>query len=367
MIKTALEYFPYLVWLLELPLFVCRASAVRKVRLVLAALLLLFASKFVFYHVFGGDAFAPDLPEKLIWAMGFAYSGFMILLPLSVLARVAGLRGRALAPLAAIAWAVSAVGSYNGIRPPAVRERSLTFDGLPAALDGYRIVQVSDLHASAAARRWRTEKVVATVNALDADLVCLTGDYADGQCAVQACNVEPLRNLRAKDGVYAVCGNHEYYHGHVEWMRQYGAWGIRFLENACVFPRPELALGGVGDCVAGKYGGTMPDVQKAFQAATNGEFRVLMKHRPCEAGKLDGVFNLQLSGHTHGGVMPLMDRLVARHNGGLVRGVYAPDAGRRMVYVSPGSGQWAGFPIRLFNPSEITVVTLRSGTIRQGK
>ena len=103
----------------------------------------------------------------------------------------------------------------------------------------------------------------------------------------------------------------------------------------------------------------LPDVAQAFRTATNGEFRVLLQHRPLQAHanvNAHGV-NLQLSGHTHGGVMPLMDLLVARFNDSMVRGWY--DFGRGRAYVSTGSGQWAGFPIRFFNPVEMAVITLR--------
>ena len=359
MIKAALTFFPYLVWLLELPCFVRRTSSRAGLRLAWAAVTLAFASKFVIFHVLGGDAFAPELPEKLIWLLGFAYSGFMVLLPLSLLACALRWRGWKLAPVVAAAWTISAVGTYNGIRPPEVREVTLAFDGLPDGLDGYRIVQVSDLHVSSAARRWRTERVVATVNALNADLICLTGDYVDGSCAAQADNVEPIRQLRARDGVFAVTGNHEYYHGRSEWKQQYEAWGLRFLDNECVFPRPGLALGGVSDLAAVRCDEKLPDADAAFRSATNGEFRVLMEHRPAYAITHDDRIGLQLSGHTHGGVMPLMNMLVAAFNGGFVRGLYVLKPARRMLYVSPGSGQWAGFPVRLFNPTEIAVITLR--------
>jgi predicted MPP superfamily phosphohydrolase len=97
----------------------------------------------------------------------------------------------------------------------------------------------------------------------------------------------------------------------------------------------------------------------AFSMATNGEFRILLQHRPyINHGNAKEKFDLQLSGHTHGGIAPLLSSLVKWNNNNMVRGVYNhPNGGK--IYVSPGTGQWAGFPIRFFNDSEITLITLR--------
>jgi predicted MPP superfamily phosphohydrolase len=120
-------------------------------------------------------------------------------------------------------------------------------------------------------------------------------------------------------------------------------------------------LGGVNDYVAVSRGDEACDVRSAFAAATNGEFRVLLQHRPKEAlaniGEV-GV-DLQLSGHTHGGVAPVVRQLVSRHNAGFSRGIYR--YGDSILYVSPGAGQWAGFPIRFCNPSEVAVFKLVKG------
>ena len=126
----------------------------------------------------------------------------------------------------------------------------------------------------------------------------------------------------------------------------------------------------VGDFAAAGRGGKVPDVRQAFAAATNGEFRILLQHQPKEAAaniKEVGV-DLQLSGHTHGGVAPIIRQLVSKHNSGYSRGIYR--YGDSVLYVSPGVGQWAGFPIRFFNPSEIAVFRLvkhREGSRGNGR
>ncbi len=318
--------------------------------------LLLCGARGVVCEQFGGDALAPDLPEKLVWLLNWGADGLFFLVLFSLVWWVR--RGRAWM-LPALAWGVAAWGQYNGTAVPRVRETELSLPSLPPSLDGYRIVQVSDLHCSSAARKWRTRAVVDRVNALAPDLVCLTGDYVDGGCAALSDDLSPISGLRAKDGVYGVRGNHEYYKDSDAWRRWFSGRGIRLLANECVFPRPELALGGVNDRpMALQTGDAAPDVARTFASATNGEFRVLMEHRPGRAREnaLRGV-GLQLSGHTHGGVAPVMERLVRRLNGGFLRGPYR--IGESVLYVSSGCGQWAGFPMRFFAPSEIAVLTLR--------
>ena len=143
---------------------------------------------------------------------------------------------------------------------------------------------------------------------------------------------------------------------------------MRFLRNECVFPHEGLALGGVDDEAIFRWRAraTAPDVGSAFAAATNGEFRVLLQHKPkdARANVFSGV-RLQLSGHTHGGVMPGLNLLVYRANDGFVRGEYrifadgAASGQEGRLYVSPGCGQWAGFPVRFFDDPEISVLVLR--------
>lgn len=355
-------YAPFAAFALTFVVFVLPLGLRVRTQARWAMFLLLCFSKFLCFAAFGGQAFSPDLPAAVILAWDGLYSGAMILCALAVLTVFCRRRWKLWAlPLAA--WGLAAWGLYNGMRVPDVHEIELAFDDLPASLDGYRIVQVSDLHCSSAARRWRTAAVVERVNALGADLVCLTGDNADGQVGKIACQLEPIRELRARDGVYACTGNHEYYFDYCAWQAHfYGkARNLRFLTNECVFPHPGLALGGVPDVAGWQHGrqDAVPDVRRAFAAATHGEFRILLQHRPkaAVANARECGVRLQLSGHTHGGITPIFQAFIARINGGFSRGLYP--LGRSFLYVSPGCGQWGGFPMRVFNDSEITLLTLR--------
>lgn len=362
--KVFLVYFPFFVWALTLVTFLRPLTENRRVRWIWGAGLLLIAAKFVLFEHLGGDAFNPELPVGLIWTANVLYSGLMLLAAFAVIARCCRLKGRILWLLPLLAWGLSLRGVYNGIRVPEVHEIAIAYKNLPAELDGYRIVQLTDLHVSASARRWRTAEIVRRVNALKPDLIVCTGDIVDGRVAFEADDVAPLRDLSAPDGTYYCTGNHEYYLDSENWQRLYRDWNLHFLQNECVFPRRTLALGGVPDRMgAGKRLAPEPDVTKAFEAATNGEFRVLLMHRPCDNENANprATSNLQLSGHTHGGIMPILDRIVKFHNHGYVRGLYSRDD-QSKVYVSSGAGQWAGFPIRFCDESEITLITLLSTT-----
>lgn len=305
-LKYIFTYVPYAVFLVTMPCFVLRLRTRWFWKLALTIWLLFCCSKFLAFSRFGGGhVYEPDLPDLLIWFWNWAYSGSMILGALSV---VFFFRFRFKGPVLLLAaWTISLCGLWSGVRPPDVRSVDLVYDDLPSELVGYRIVQVSDLHASTAARRWRTQAVVDTVNALGADLVCLTGDFVDGDPERYHDILEPIRDLRAKDGVWSVTGNHEWFVWHSGWFKWFERWNVRFLANACVFPRRSLALGGVHDFrvrdpQSGKLRGPYPDVAKTFAAATNGEFRVLLQHQPIDAhANLAGHgVRLQLSGHTHG-------------------------------------------------------------------
>ena len=191
------------------------------------------------------------------------------------------------------------------------------------------------------------------------DLILLAGDFVDGRVAVRGGDLRPLEELSAPLGVFGVPGNHEYYSGYEEWMLFLSGLGIDMLENSHrILAGGKLALGGVTDPAAARFGQETPDLRKTFDGAPPGAVKLLLAHQPkpaAEAAK-SGVA-LQVSGHTHGGMIVGIDRLVARFNAGFVAGSYR--VGDLRLYVSRGSGIWNGFPIRLGVPSEITLLRLK--------
>ena len=377
--------FPFFAWLIVLwfgvrPLRLPRAWAIA-----FAVFLFLASQKFVVYAVLGGDAFTPELPETFIHVTGWAYSSFMLFVGLVCTAAIVkglawfflnprqreamratqGIRRRqfvaGLAAAGTAGW-----GVWEGIRVPRIKRTEIEVEGLPRAFDGFRIVHLSDLHCSAAARREHIKGIVAQANTLNADIVCITGDFVDGSVEARREDLEPLKDLKSRLGVFGCAGNHEYYSGYRTWRPVFEELGISMLDNDHhVFVRGEarLVLGGIPDETAcsPRYAGdsVTPDVVRTFEGAPEG-CRILMKHRPIHLSEHErhGV-RLQLSGHTHGGACRGMDLLVAKMgNEDHLRGLYREE--RIALYVNPGTGQWAGFPLRLGVPAEVSELILRT-------
>jgi len=251
-----------------------------------------------------------------------------------------------------------AAGSLAALRGPRVREVEIPIEGLPAALDGLRIVQITDLHIGPTIGARYVERVVRLANALKPDLFALTGDFVDGPVARLAPHVAPLAGLEPAGRAFFVPGNHEYYSGAAPWIEHFRSLGFRVLLNEPVLIglRGVLVLvGGVVDPAAREA--PRPDL--AASGAHNAAFRLLLAHNPKLAplGAAAG-FDLQLSGHTHAGQFfpwTLAVHLVhAPHVSGLSR------SGRMWVYVSAGTGTW-GPPVRFGSEPELTLIRLTGG------
>jgi len=231
---------------------------------------------------------------------------------------------------------------------------------LPKALDGFSIVQLSDLHVGLTIDRHFVQKVVDITNGLQPDLIAFTGDFVDGKVADLRDEIAPLGELRAKHGVYAITGNHEYYAGADPWIAEISRLGARYLRNELVTigePGAAFDLAGVDDHGAHGYVGHGEDLAKATSARNPGHALVLLAHQPRQVRRSSkyGV-DLQLSGHTHGGQIWPWHYIVKVQQGGLLAGRY--QHGDTQLYVSRGCGYW-GPPVRLLAPLEITRVILR--------
>ena len=384
MFKTLYTYIPFLFLVLLFLSYVLPAKFKTRGQAIWLMVLLFGCAKFFFFQHLGGDAFAPELPAKVIWFWDWMYSGAVILMtlalawrmgPMLVRGLVRRLRGVVEEPpppacalfvwrwiLPICAYAAAAIGIWNGVKLPKIVEYEVRSPNVSDELDGYRILQLTDLHVSSAAPRERTQAIVEMANAANPDLIVVTGDIVDGYVCDQRKNVEPLRKLVAKDGVLWITGNHEYYWNWYKWSALYDQWGFRFLNEEWVEPHPGLCVAGLDDMAKVQMGYTAEfcDVKEFVKTLPKDKFKVLLQHRPCAPFENEpgGGVDLQLSGHTHGGVAPGMDLLVKRANGGFVRGLYSLLTGDEL-YVSTGAGQWAGFPIRFFDDPEIAIFTLR--------
>lgn len=254
---------------------------------------------------------------------------------------------------------IAGLGLGQAVKGPSVKRVDIPVRRLAPGLRGLRIAQISDLHVGPTIRRGEVERVVERALALKPDLIVLTGDIADGEVERLARHVQPLSRLQAPLGTFYVTGNHEYYWGAPRWIEKMSELGFTPLINE----NRVVARGGARLLVAGipdESGGYFqpdhhPDVRRAAESDTPVDFRLLLAHRP------DGVpaaeragFDLQLSGHTHGGQFfpaSLFIGLFHRFARGLDR------HGRMQVYVNPGTGYWG--PAHRFGvPAEITLLTL---------
>lgn len=242
------------------------------------------------------------------------------------------------------------LGYWNTIRVPAVREVSISIPHLPAELDGFRLVQLTDLHLGTIFDRTWMESVVAKVNSLHPDAVVITGDTGEAAPASIADALAPIRDIKAKDGLFFSLGNHETYQGLNAWVNYYKATGTLLRNSHVVLTRDgaPLVLAGTDD--------SQPDVRAAFANSPKAP-RILLAHRPGNAVDNTNLgIGLQLSGHTHGGLFPGLQQMVARGNKGFVSGLYALSG--LQLYVSNGTGLWTFVGIRLGVPAEITLIRL---------
>ena len=251
-------------------------------------------------------------------------------------------------------------GLKEALRTPAVREVSIQVPNLPPALSGMRIVQLSDLHIGPVFGEEWLRFVVAQANALNPDLIAITGDAVDGSTSRLGETLTVLGELKAPRGVFLVPGNHEYYSGLLPWTELFRKLGITVLlnENTRIqINGTPLAIAGITDPAAAAWELPPPDADLALKGIPEGITRIMLSHRPDTApDSARAGASLQLSGHTHGGLVLPLAPLVASFNGGYVSGLY--DVNGMPLYVSNGAGLWGGAALRLFVPSEITVVTL---------
>jgi hypothetical protein len=260
-----------------------------------------------------------------------------------------------------LVMSVAAVAFRGARRPPRLVRERFEIARLPRELDGFRIVQITDIHIGPILDRRFASSLVARVNALAPDLVAVTGDLVDGSAARLASEVAPFAGLRAPHGVYFVTGNHDHLSGARSWVEAVSGLGMRVLRNERVRIGTDAAsfdLIGVDDHHGHLIGGGAEDLGAALAGRDPERAAVLLAHDPSTFRRARHEdIDLQISGHTHGGqVWPFryFVRLVIPWVAGRYR------HGRAQLYVSRGTGFW-GPPMRLFAPAEITEITLACG------
>ena len=332
------------------------------------------AFKFQWFLLLGGHFFAPDLPDGVILGGAWLHGIFYFLVGFWLICEVVRLFfrkkeqsfwNRVNLGLCIVAGILSALALAGGAAEPRLTRYTVELKNLPPAAEGMTIVFLTDLHVDHTVKPEKIARLVKDVNALKPDLIALGGDLMDGSPDRCGKALAELDELEAPLGVFGVPGNHEYYSGLEPWIAFFRRSRVRLLFNESVRLPNGVYLAGTGDKAAehffddprsrSAYGKNVP---KTLAGIPGGSCTVLLAHRPTVAEESAGKgVELQISGHTHGGMVLGLDLLVALFNGGWVSGRYGEQG--MTLLVSNGTWLWRGFPLRLGRPGEILLVTLK--------
>ncbi len=322
-------------------------------KMVLSALIFLFSQKTGL--VFFLSPFIPALNTEVgMVILGFFFAFVLFLFLCTLFVCILGFFG-VFIPLYSVfiaAMALSLLGVFLAVRVPPVKTITLDF-GLSKP---FKLVQLSDLHIGSGFSGDWLQKVVDKTNALEPDVIVITGDLIDGAPQALRKDLQPLKDLKAP--VYFIYGNHEYYYGLSRWRDEWEKLNLHLLENQAV-DLGAIIVGGVGMPSAALFGAKAPDLNETYAGMDENKPRVLLAHYPETFNQaVKHNVRLQLSGHTHGGQLfwPL-NWLTKRANKGYLKGAY--HQGDSMLYVSSGTGLWGGLPLRLGTSGEITEFILK--------
>ena len=343
--------------------------------ILLSILAAIFSLKFQLLKLFGGGMFtAQELPLWVLYLTAIAYGVyflfFMLIIPADLIfslthfiadkksgKKSSWLKARRIftAALLLSSLVLALIGFFNFLNAPQITPYHIT-------LDNYRgrelqIALLSDLHVDPATPAGVIDEIVAQTNALSPDLIVIVGDFADGKLENRRSELEKLGKLHATFGVFGVSGNHEFYLDYFGFLEFMQSIGITMLENQHVVIDGNLVLAGVSDDAgSGKKYRIKPDIDQALAGTDPALPVILLAHRPKTFDENQNHCQLQLSGHTHGGMILGMNMMVALLNGYYVSGLY--DCGNSKLIVSNGTRLWGGFPFRLGMPSEIALITI---------
>lgn len=329
-----------------------------------------------FFHEIIG---APYIFYPLIFSVNFGVIAIPCVLVTDIILAIIRLtKGPVLTSTAFIKWRkrlgvlyalsfafLSIAATYNAVKDPVIVPVDIYIKNLPDPLNNFKIAQISDIHTSPFFGKERSSSIVEMTMRSNPDLIAVTGDQSDGIPSLRENDLSPLLNLKARYGVWYIPGNHEYITTFDPWIKWYQEKGLNLLINEHVTFRVQNArfsLIGLNDDAASRLSEdpkfTGPDLNKALPES-NDDFRLLLAHQPRMAqryaDKTYGI-DLMLSGHTHGGQVPLLSSLTAKANNGFVKGLYKVND--MQLYVSQGAGLWQGFCARLNTFPEIAVITL---------
>ncbi len=247
------------------------------------------------------------------------------------------------------------LGVYQGNQDPEVNDVVVRIDGFP--VNGFTIVQLTDVHIGRTVKRDFLQRIVERTNAMQPDMVVITGDLYDRAPDEIASDLEPLKSLHAP--TYFVAGNHEYFHGIESILESVRSLGITPLSNHAIrigSGERYFNLVGLNDLSGSRFGVLPPDADRAYQAVDQSRPTIVLSHQPRSISLVqDKRCDLMLSGHTHGGqIFPF--GLVVKLAQPYLSGLHEFQQGKQ-IFVSRGTGYW-GPPLRVLAPSEISRIVI---------
>ena len=257
-----------------------------------------------------------------------------------------------------LAFSYIVKGLIGGIKRPVLNKVDVYIKDL--GFDELTIVQLTDVHIGNTIGKAFVQECVDRINALKPDIVVITGDLVDRKIENAKDDLSPLKELQSTFGTYFVLGNHEYYHGAEDIANYMPELNVKALLNESVIIRDgdkALNLVGINDLQSIRFETLPIDTYRAFENVDKTVPTILLSHQPKSIELVkDKVYDLMLSGHTHGGQIFPFGFLVMLQQPFLA-GLHAVTSSKQ-IFVSRGTGYW-GPPVRVFAPSEISILTLK--------
>ncbi len=254
--------------------------------------------------------------------------------------------------LALIATALLSAFSLYTARRPVITHITQYTSKLPKGVDRVRIAQLTDIHLSSTMGPRDLARILDTLRPEKPDILVITGDLVDMDMTRRTMDAKLIRDFPTRHGAYAVMGNHEFYRGAANSVNFMERAGLRLLRGEAVQAGP-VVLAGVDDPAWGT------DAVKALPVLNgldSSKYIVLLRHRPDLEPGSAGRFDIQLSGHTHGGqIWPgyWFTRLATDYQRGLR--LHEGAAGKSAIYANDGAGYW-GPPMRFLTRAEVLVL-----------
>lgn len=370
--------YPIILFLISYLLLIKPVKASSLLKFIISIVLAVACCKNILVYLFGGDVLAPELPRNILIAASTIHVAVLFAIVMSLCiwfikifrkilidrkGTFGSLNVYSVVFVLISSFLLSCYATYNALKDPIIHNYTFYSAKYPEATKSLRIVHISDSHLGSNTTVEQAAKYVNLVNEQNPDIVLFTGDLIDGRPEMSDLQLAEFKRIKAPMGLYAVRGNHEYYSKTAQWDSLWSKYGINMLDNAHITVeldgKPAFTIAGVNDIQSLKMVPTEngPDLAKALEGADSSLPVILMDHRPgafpeyAKAG-----IDLVLSGHTHGGMLPILRDIIKKANNGYVSGLYRINDSK--LIVNNCLFLWGGFLARIDDPAEIVVIDL---------